>query len=61
MTMKKLIAAILATTLMAVGAFAAKQSCGNGAQEGWMSMQALMQTTKGQGYDARKLKIEQGC
>lgn len=59
--MKTLTAITLAATLMAAPAFASKISCDSGAQEGWMSKDAILETAKGLGYDTRAVKVERGC
>jgi hypothetical protein len=61
--MKKIIlaATVLATMFAAAARAEDSHSCGNVAQDKWMSKDALKAKATAMGYDVRKIKVEGGC
>ncbi|MGB7317681.1 MAG: PepSY domain-containing protein [Planktotalea sp.] len=59
--MSKIIASVIAVTLLSAPAFASGKKCDSPSQDQWMSKAELTSMYAEKGYDVKNLKSEDGC
>lgn len=59
--MSKLIASVIAVTLLSAPAFASGTKCDSPSQDQWMSKAELTTMYTDKGYDVKNFKVEDGC